>query len=89
MNMTLDMYLEKLQKIKETHGGDIPIVTNSDNYEMHHSIVAVNKYHNPNVSFMKKKTRHFRDDFDGTSYSADVYVHCQESDEDSQLVLRI
>ena len=89
MDMTLDMYIEKLQKIKEVHGGDILIVKTSDNYETNFSIEALSEHKVFKVRPMKKIIKFFRDDFDGTTYSLEVYEHCEASEKNSLLALEL
>lgn len=89
MDMTLDIYIQKLLELKEEHGGDVLIVHKDDNYELKDNMTAMCKYKVLNVSYMKKETKTFVDDFDGTRYNCDVYTKCNKNDKKSIKVLKI
>lgn len=59
----------KLKKILEKYDDDIKIVTISSNYEMRGSIVDAGI----REIRCRKERKQFKDDFDGTIYSSEVY----------------
>jgi hypothetical protein len=59
----------KLKKILEKYDDDVKIVTISDNYEMRGSIVDASVCE----IRCRKEMKRFKDDFDETWYSAEVY----------------
>lgn len=65
------MDLGEFRKITKDLPDTTEFITVSDNYEMGHVWVKAGRV---SVVKVKPEKRHFRDDFDGTPYSADVYV---------------
>lgn len=65
--MTLGEFREKTAHLSD----DVEFITTSDNYEMGHNWV---KAHGVSIVKVKIEKRNFRDDFDGTPYSAEVYI---------------
>jgi hypothetical protein len=51
------------------------VVVTSSNFEMNREIVAISCVY---TTKLKKEKAHFRDAFDGTNYSEDVYVPDEE-----------
>lgn len=89
MKMTLDMYIDKLMKVKGEHGGNLEVVKVSDNFELGNSIVALNEHYTPRVELMERYTRSFRDAFDGTRYQTEVYRPRNEENEITTMVLNL
>jgi hypothetical protein len=67
----------ELKKFLEGYDDNVKIVTSSSNYELRGECVDAKVRE---VKF-SKKTRQFRDDFDGTNYSSDVYTTDKEDGE--------
>ena len=76
------MKLGELRKLTEHLGDDVEIITTSDNYELNHAWVESRGIRIVKVS---KENKTFRDDFDGTSYSKEVFF----PDENGKEVLKI
>lgn len=76
------MKLGELRKLTAHLGDDVEIITSSDNYELRNSWVESYGIRLVKVS---KVTEDFRDDFDGTNYSKEVFV----PDENGIEVLKI
>lgn len=73
------MTLGELRKLTEHLSDDTLIITTSVNYELNGSMVESGK-----IRLIKagKRNKSFRDDFDGTSYTKEIYVYDDEEGED-------
>ena len=71
--MTLGEKIKELQAIEKEYGAGITIVSKSDDYELRGSYVDDNT--KVTIIKMTKRERNFRDDFDGTRYTKEVYEY--------------
>lgn len=76
------MNLGQLRKMIEHLGDDVEIITNTSNFEMSGSWV---KAYGIQLVKVRKDSQQFRDAFDGTNYSAEVFI----PDEDGIEVLKV
>lgn len=80
--------LGELRELTKDMPDNTPIVSVNSNYELRGAITDVSKYAIKRQK-MKKVTRYFRDDFDGTVYPHDIYVHASNDEKNTIDVLQI
>lgn len=73
------MNLGEFRKQTAHLSDDVEIITSSDNYELIGNLVEVDYI---SLIKVKKATRNFRDDFDGTTYPKEVFVPDEKNGEE-------
>jgi hypothetical protein len=76
------MNVGELKKLIENLSDDIEIVTITNNYEMGRSLVKARG----KIGKYKQEDRYFRDDFDGTRYTAKVYIQDDNEGKDTLVI---
>lgn len=71
------MDLGQFRKMTEHLPDDVELISTSDNYEMKNNLVAARV----ETVKVRKELKEFRDDFDGTRYSSEVYVRDENGKE--------
>lgn len=74
----MQLTVGKLRELTKDLPDSTVVVSRDDNYELRGAITELSDSR-ARVRKFRKKTEWFRDDFDGTNYSCEVYVHDEEN----------
>lgn len=74
---SMKLTVGRLKELIKNLPDDTPVVSRDNNYELHGAITEMSDY-GVSVKKFSKEKQWFRDDFDGTPYSHDVFVQDEE-----------